>query len=150
MTDQVPVLLGTAGMVDGECFMLDRGMDIVVGRSRSCDVSLRRTAAYLKTPPAQRDGDHDFNTVSRRHLKVTITDNTVSIQDLSTNGTFFNGEPMREPQKVDLAVGPCTVRLGTRESFQLLMLAKDDPRVKNGQVINMATNKSLSESTTTE
>lgn len=150
MTDQVPVLLGTAGMVDGECFMLDRGMDIVVGRSRSCDVSLRRTAAYLKTPPAQRDGDHDFNTVSRRHLKVTITDNTVNIQDLSTNGTFFNGEPMREPQKVDLAVGPCTVRLGTRESFQLLMLAKDDPRVKNGQVINMATSKGLSESTTTE
>ena len=150
MTDQVPVLLGTAGMVDGECFMLDRGMDIVVGRSRSCDVSLRRTAAYLKTPPAQRDGDHDFNTVSRRHLKVIIHDNTVSIQDLSTNGTFFNGEPMREPQKVDLAVGPCTVRLGTRESFQLLMLAKDDPRVKNGQVINMATNKGLSESATTD
>ena len=150
MTDQVPVLLGTAGMVDGECFMLDRGMDIVVGRSRSCDVSLRRTAAYLKTPPAQRDGDHDFNTVSRRHLKVIIHDNTVSIQDLSTNGTFFNGEPMREPQKVDLAVGPCTVRLGTRESFQLLMLAKDDPRVKNGQVINMATNKGLSESAATD
>ena len=150
MTDQVPVLLGTAGMVDGECFMLDRGMDIVVGRSRSCDVSLRRTAAYLKTPPAQRDGDHDFNTVSRRHLKVIIHDNTVSIQDLSTNGTFFNGEPMREPQKVDLAVGPCTVRLGTRESFQLLMLGKDDPRVKNCQVINMATNKGLSESATTD
>ncbi len=150
MTDQVPVLLGTAGMVDGECFMLDRGMDIVVGRSRSCDVSLRRTAAYLKTPPAQRDADHDFNTVSRRHLKVIIHDNTVSIQDLSTNGTFFNGEPMREPQKVDLAVGPCTVRLGTRESFQLLMLAKDDPRVKNGQVINMATNKGLSESAATD
>ena len=150
MTDQVPVLLGTAGMVDGECFMLDRGMDIVVGRSRSCDVSLRRTAAYLKTPPAQRDGDHDFNTVSRRHLKVTITDNTVNIQDLSTNGTFFNGEPMREPQKVDLAVGPCTVRLGTRESFQLLMLGKDDPRVKNCQVINMATNKGLSESAATD
>lgn len=150
MTDQVPVLLGTAGMVDGECFMLERGMDIVVGRSRSCDVSLRRTAAYLKTPPAQRDSDHDFNTVSRRHLKVTISDSTASIQDLSTNGTFFNGEPMREPQKVDLAIGPCTVRLGTRESFQLLMLAKDDPRVKNGQVVNMSTSKGLSESAATE
>lgn len=150
MTDLVPVLLGTAGMVDGECFMLERGMDIVVGRSRSCDVSLRRTAAYLKTPPAQRDGDHDFNTVSRRHLKITITDSTVNIQDLSTNGTFFNGEPMREPQKVDLAVGPCTVRLGTRESFQLLMLAKDDPRMKNCQVVSRSTSKGLSESAATE
>ena len=150
MTDLIPVLLGTAGMVDGECFVLQRLVDVVVGRSRSCDISLRRTTAYLKTPPAQRDSDHDFNTVSRRHLKVQITGSTANIQDLSTNGTFFNGEPMREPQKVDLAVGPCTVRLGTRESFQLLMLARDDPRVKNGQVINMATSKGLSESTTTE
>ncbi len=150
MTDQVPVLLGTAGLVDGECFLLDRGMDIVVGRSRSCDVSLRRTAAYLKTPPNQRDNDHDFNTVSRRHLKITIADSMASIQDLSTNGTFFNGEPMREPQKVDLATGPCTVRLGTRESFQLLLLAKDDPRLKNCQIVSLSTSKGLSESAATE
>jgi pSer/pThr/pTyr-binding forkhead associated (FHA) protein len=150
MTDQVPVLLGTAGMVDGECFMLDRGMDIVVGRSRSCDVSLRRTATYLKTPPAQRDSDHDFNTVSRRHLKVNISGSTASIQDLSTNGTFFNGEPMREPQKVDLVAGPCTIRLGTRESFQLLLLPKDDPRLKHGQVVSLSTSKGLSESAATE
>lgn len=150
MTDQVPVLLGTAGMVDSECFMLDRGIDIVVGRSRSCDISLRRTATYLKTPPAQRDSDHDFNTVSRRHLKITITGNTASIQDLSTNGTFFNGEPMREPQKVDLVAGPCTIRLGTRESFQLLLLPKDDPRLKNCQVVSLANSKGLSESAATE
>ena len=150
MTDQVPVLLGTAGMVDGECFTLDRGMDVVVGRSRSCDVSLRRTATYLKTPPAQRDSDHDFNTVSRRHLKVSISGTTASIQDLSTNGTFFNGEPMREPQKVDLVSGPCTIRLGTRESFQLLLLPKEDPRVKNGQIVSLSTTKGLSESAATE
>ncbi len=150
MADLVPVLLGTAGMVDGECFMLERGVDVVVGRSRSCDISLRRTAAYLKTPPAQRDSDHDFNTVSRRHLKVQITGETASIQDLSTNGTFFNGEPMREPQKVDLVAGPCTVRLGTRESFQLLLLPKDDPRVKNGQAVSLSGTKGLSESSATE
>ena len=150
MADLVPVLLGTAGMVDGECFMLERGVDVVVGRSRSCEISLRRTAAYLKTPPAQRDSDHDFNTVSRRHLKVQIAGETASIQDLSTNGTFFNGEPMREPQKVDLTVGPCTVRLGTRESFQLLLLPKDDPRVKSGQAVSLSGTKGLSESAATE
>jgi pSer/pThr/pTyr-binding forkhead associated (FHA) protein len=150
MTDLIPVLLGTAGMVDGECFVLQRLVDVVVGRSRSCDISLRRTTAYLKTPPAQRDSDHDFNTVSRRHLKVQITDSTAHIQDLSTNGTFFNGEPMREPQKVDLNAGPCTVRLGTRESFQLLLLPADDPRVKNGQAVSLAGSKGLSESIATE
>ncbi len=150
MTDLIPVLLGTAGMVDGECFVLQRLVDVVVGRSRSCDISLRRTTAYLKTPPAQRDSDHDFNTVSRRHLKVQITGSTANIQDLSTNGTFFNGEPMREPQKVDLAAGPCTVRLGTRESFQLLLLPADDPRVKNGQAVSLAGNNGLAESIATE
>jgi pSer/pThr/pTyr-binding forkhead associated (FHA) protein len=131
MAEMVPVLVGTAGMVDGECFVLDKGVDVVVGRSRSCDISLRRTTAYLKTPPAQRDGDHDFNTVSRRHLRIQIAESLASIQDLSTNGTFFNGEPMREPQKIDLSAGACTIRLGTRESFQLVLLAKDDPRIKD-------------------
>lgn len=150
MTDLIPVLLGTAGMVDGECFVLQRLVDVVVGRSRSCDISLRRTTAYLKTPPAQRDSDHDFNTVSRRHLKVQITGSTANIQDLSTNGTFFNGEPMREPQKVDLTAGPCTVRLGTRESFQLLLLPADDPRVKNGQAVSLAGHNGLAESIATE
>ena len=150
MTDLIPVLLGTAGMVDGECFVLQRLVDVVIGRSRSCDISLRRTTAYLKTPPAQRDSDHDFNTVSRRHLKVQITGSTANIQDLSTNGTFFNGEPMREPQKVDLTTGPCTVRLGTRESFQLLLLPADDPRVKNGQAVSLTGDKGLAESIATE
>jgi pSer/pThr/pTyr-binding forkhead associated (FHA) protein len=150
MSDQVPVLLGTAGMVDGEFFILEPGTDIVVGRSRSCDVSLRRTTAYLKTPPAQRDNDHDFNTVSRRHLKITISKSLANIQDLSTNGTFFNGEPMREPHKVDLAAGPCTVRLGTRESFQLLLMPKDDPRLKNAQVVTHNSGKDLSDSLATE
>ena len=49
-----------------------RGVDVVIGRSRSCDISLRRCAIYLKTPPAQRDNDHDFNTVSRRHCELMI------------------------------------------------------------------------------
>lgn len=131
MPDMVPVLLGTAGMVDGETYLLDRGVDVVIGRSRSCDISLRRCGIYLKTPPAQRDNDHDFNTVSRRHLRIQVADGTASLQDLSTNGTFCNGEPMREPLKVDLGGGSCTIRLGTRESFQLVLLPKDDPRIKD-------------------
>jgi pSer/pThr/pTyr-binding forkhead associated (FHA) protein len=137
MADLVPVLIGTAGLVEGECFLLDTGIDLIVGRSRSCDISLRRTTAYLKTPAAVRDGDHDFNTVSRRHLRVQVSGGNASLQDLSTNGTFFNGEPMREQQQVDLNAGSCTVRLGTRESFQLCLLPKDDPRLKDMQPVSV-------------
>ncbi len=135
----VPVLLGTAGMVDGECFLLENGRDVVVGRSRSCDISLRRTATYLKTPPTQRDADHDLNTVSRRHIRLSVKDQTAHIQDLSTNGSFCNGEPMREPLTIDLSAGPCTLRMGTRESVQLIFLPDDDPRVKNAQPPSVST-----------
>ncbi|MBA3939336.1 MAG: FHA domain-containing protein [Planctomycetes bacterium] len=132
----VPVLVGTAGLVDGECFLLDKGIDVIIGRSRSCDISLRRTTAYLKTPALARDGDHDFNTVSRRHLRIQVTGTVAAINDLSTNGTFFNGEPMREPQRVDLSLGSCNLRLGTRECFQLALLPKDDPRVRDLQPVS--------------
>lgn len=135
MADLVPVLVGTAGLVNGECFVLARDMDLTVGRSRSCDVSLRRIAAYLATPPAERDGDHDFNTVSRRHIRIKVTAEQASVQDLSTNGTFCNGEPLRESRQLDLNKGGCTIRLGTRESFQLVLLPQDDPRVKDLQAI---------------
>ena len=137
MADQVAVLLGTAGLVEGECFLLDQGVDLIIGRSRSCDISLRRTTAYLKTPPAARDGDHDFNTVSRRHVRIQISNAVAAIQDLSTNGTFYNGEPLKDHQKVDLTSGACTLRLGTRESFQLCLLDRSDPRVKDLQPVSV-------------
>ena len=110
MENQVPVLIGTAGMVEGECFLLDQGVDLIIGRSRSCDISLRRTTAYLKTPPAARDSDHDFNTVSRRHLRILVTDASAALQDLSTNGTFYNGDALKDLLTIDLTAGACTIR----------------------------------------
>jgi pSer/pThr/pTyr-binding forkhead associated (FHA) protein len=135
MTEQVPVLIGTAGMVEGECFVLGEGVDITVGRSRSCDVSLRKTSAYLKTPSQVRDNDHDFNTVSRRHIRLHIKDGTAALQDLSSNGTYCNGEQLVQPRKIDLKAGACSVRLGTRETFDLALLPNDDPRVQGLQPI---------------
>jgi pSer/pThr/pTyr-binding forkhead associated (FHA) protein len=136
MADLIPVLVGTAGLVNGECFVLSRDVELTIGRSRACDVSLRRISAYLQTPPADRDNDHDFNTVSRRHVRIKVVASEVTLQDLSTNGSFCNGEQIRESQHLDLNQGGCTVRLGTRESFQLLLLPKDDPRVKDLQPIS--------------
>ncbi len=135
MADLVPVLIGTAGMVEGECFVLGEGSDLTIGRSRSCDVSLRKTSAYLKTPAQVRDNDHDFNTVSRRHLRIHVKDGMVALQDLSSNGTYCNGEQLVQPRKVDLAAGACSIRLGTREAFDLALMPKDDPRVQGLQPV---------------
>jgi pSer/pThr/pTyr-binding forkhead associated (FHA) protein len=137
MANLLPVLIGTAGLVDGEIYRLDVGVDVVVGRSRSCDISLRRTAAYLQTPPLARDSDHDFNTVSRRHVRIQVNAQSASLQDLSTNGTFVDGEPLRETRLITLTSEGTTVRLGTRETFQLLLLPDDDPRVKDLEPVSV-------------
>lgn len=129
MADLVPVLIGTAGFVVGECFVLDEGADIVVGRSRTCDISLRKATAYLNAPPQVRDEDHDFNTVSRRHLRVQVNAGTLKLHDLSTNGSFVNDEPINQTREINLTEGSFSLRLGTRESFRLTRLPQDDPRV---------------------
>ncbi len=133
MAEAIPVLLGTAGFVHGECFVLSDGSDIVIGRSRSCDISLRRAAKYLQAASEQRDGDQDFNTVSRRHLRLQVHESVIRVQDLSTNGTFCNDEPVQQAREVNLANGPFVLRLGTRETFQVILLSRDDPRVANGK-----------------
>lgn len=130
MAEQVPVLIGVAGLVDGEVFPLAEGIEVVIGRSRSCTVSLRRVVNYLNAPQATRDADHDFNTVSRRHLRITMSGTTAAIEDLSTNGTQLNSQPLDGPQQVDLASGGCILRLGTREQFELRLVDHDDPRLE--------------------
>lgn len=137
MADTVPVLIGTAGLVQGESFLLADGVAVVIGRSRSCDISLRRTPGYIKSPPDVRDADHDFNTVSRRHARVEVSGaSKARIEDLSTNGTFVNGEHLSGSIEVNLDGGAmCNLRLGTRESFDLLLLPKDDPRLQGLQAV---------------
>jgi len=129
MAELVPVLIGTSGFVVGECFVLPDGADLVLGRSRSCDISLRRAAAYLQAPSQVRDDDHDFNTVSRRHIRVQVKDTQITVHDLSTNGVFINDEPIQQSRSLDLTSGSYNLRLGTRESFRLTRLPKTDARV---------------------
>ncbi len=138
MADTVPVLIGTAGIVQGESFVLAPGVAVVIGRSRSCDISLRRTAGYLKAPSDSRDIDHDFNTVSRRHARVEVGPGRARIEDLSTNGTFVNGDHLSGSIEIDLANGVCALRLGTRESFDLVLLPADDPRLQGLQAVSPA------------
>lgn len=127
--EQVTALIGTAGMAEGEAYVLATGVEIVIGRSRSCPVSLRRAANYLRAAPGVRDNDHDFNTVSRRHLRIFVAGGKADLEDLSSNGTYIGGEQLTGRTTVDLAQGPCSLRLGTRERFDLLLVDKNDPRI---------------------
>ena len=56
---------------------LDPGQEVVMGRSRSCALTL------------------DADQASRRHAAVRFADGGFCVRDLgSTNGTFLNGEPL--------------------------------------------------------
>lgn len=118
-TEPVPVLVGTAGWVDGELFVLKDGDAVVIGRSRSCDISLRRIVAYLDRSPGERDADHDFNTVSRRHLRLTVSGTTATLEDLSTNGSFCDDQGVEETTEATIGDDGLALRLGTRETFRL-------------------------------
>jgi pSer/pThr/pTyr-binding forkhead associated (FHA) protein len=57
---------------------LDPGREVVIGRSRSCELTLQVAEA------------------SRRHAAVRFESEHFRVRDLgSTNGTFLNGEPLR-------------------------------------------------------
>ncbi len=130
MADPVPALFGTAGIVAGETWVLPRGQEISIGRSRSCAVSLRRASKYIAAAGESRDDDHDFNTVSRCHVKLTVAaDGSASIEDLSSNGTLLAGQALAGPATVDLRNGPVELRLGTRETLTLELLSPDDSRI---------------------
>jgi pSer/pThr/pTyr-binding forkhead associated (FHA) protein len=84
---------GSGKLLAGVRRVLDPGDSIVVGRSRSCDISLRRSRGFQAHPDPERllDSD-DFRRVSRVHCEISFAkDGTVEIRDLSRNGTEVDG-----------------------------------------------------------
>ncbi|MCU0725009.1 MAG: FHA domain-containing protein [Planctomycetes bacterium] len=110
---------------DGKGGRGDRlGQSIVVGRSRSCDVSTRKSKRFRKASEEEQRAilaARSFLRVSRQHVKITwISRETVEIEDLSRNGTFVDGGrvdrlnlPLPGPDGVE-------IRLAEVEKFRLL------------------------------
>jgi pSer/pThr/pTyr-binding forkhead associated (FHA) protein len=84
---------GHGGLLAGVDLSLTPGQTLVVGRSRSCDVSLRRTDRFL----ARRDAEdllasREFNRISRIHCEIEFRkDGQLQVRDLSRNGTLVDG-----------------------------------------------------------
>ncbi|MBN1666878.1 MAG: FHA domain-containing protein [Anaerolineales bacterium] len=74
-SDEIPVLVGYQGQLDGQRWMLKGSL--VIGRDPDCDISI---------PNRQ---------VSRRHARISVTPGGVTIEDLgSKNGTHCNGHSL--------------------------------------------------------
>ncbi len=118
------VLKGVAGIVKDESFTIETGQDVIVGRSRSCEVSIKSCRAYSMMEPEARDKDEGLLTVSRKHLRIRfVQPDAVEVEDLSSNGTFLDGKKVEKITIKDLATKPYEIRLGRRETFRMEIVA---------------------------
>lgn len=114
------VLVGSEGLVEGEVFQINPGESVVLGRSRSCDISLRKCFKYLALDPDDRKDDRHFQTVSRRHLRLTFKDaDHVEVENMGANGTFIDGTKVDKVIITDIRHQKHELLLGTREKFRL-------------------------------
>lgn len=123
---------GHGGLLAGVARTLEPGETLVIGRSRSCDLSLRGTNAFKKRPDAASLLESkEFNRVSRIHCELVYhADGQVEIRDLSRNGTLVDGVRVGRTHLFRLSGGRATVELidGT---WGKLLLSETDAEPKD-------------------
>ncbi|MHC4660434.1 MAG: FHA domain-containing protein [Planctomycetota bacterium] len=111
---------GTDGFIKDEEFVVHPGGSIIIGRSRSCDISLRNTRRYQAFKGNRETVDLRFRTVSRKHLKLNFNGpNEIEIEDMSSNGTYLDGEKIKHAVIRDLSKREHSVLIGVEERFVL-------------------------------
>jgi pSer/pThr/pTyr-binding forkhead associated (FHA) protein len=110
-------------MLAGEQVLVPLGGSVVVGRSRSCDLSTRKSRAFRQASEAEQRvilAARDFLRVSRRHVRITWRSKTqVEIRDLSRNGTWVNGVRIDRLMLPPPAEDPVEIRLANTETLRL-------------------------------
>ncbi|MEN8151570.1 MAG: FHA domain-containing protein [Planctomycetota bacterium] len=87
-------LTGTEGLLRNDTLVIRLGETVTVGRSRSCDFSMRRSKRFLTASEEEQRrilDERSFNKVSRQHARISfLARGQVEICDLSRNGTFLD------------------------------------------------------------
>ena len=133
MTALVPVLVGLSGLAIDEHFKLGLSADLLVGRSRDCQISFQRFRAWLTLSETERRmRDHFNSAVSRKHLRLITHGSLLTIEDLSSIGTTVDHLPLKGRRSYDLANGSVVLQLGNAEErfrVELLDEAEADRRI---------------------
>jgi hypothetical protein len=138
MPDLIPVLIGSTGLLAGESFLLTGGAEYIVGRSRSCAVSLQRAPRFLALSENDQKTLPHFNSVSRQHLKISIKGVQARLENLSPYGSWCNEKRFDGVHEVTLSTAPVNLRICPSESFNLLLIDKDDSEFALGSTRNMS------------
>lgn len=109
-------LRGKGELGDGSHLGIRIGDTVVLGRSRYCDWSLKRTPAWLRLPDDERTrirGTLAWRATSRRHCRISyLAPDLVDVENLSTNGTFVDGRRIDRLVLTDCREQAHTIRLG--------------------------------------
>ncbi|MEW6027823.1 MAG: FHA domain-containing protein [Planctomycetota bacterium] len=109
------ILKGIKGIAQDEVFYINYGQVVTIGRQPSCEISYRNFKHYPKD-----DTKEYMLNISREHVRIAFyNSHAVQIKDLSSNGTFINGKPIRKIFITDIADKIFELRLGPTETFIL-------------------------------
>jgi pSer/pThr/pTyr-binding forkhead associated (FHA) protein len=115
-------LRGTGGLLAGEVRRVRLGETVIVGRSRHCGFSLKKTKAFLLAEdrePLLRDPG--FRKVSRQHVRISFVNRgMVEIENLSRNGVRVDGKRIDRLVLLDVAERPHRVDLGGGNEFEMV------------------------------
>lgn len=117
-------LAGRDGLTEGESVKLCLGETVVVGRSRTCDLSLKKTLRYLcdDAERARIRASLPYRATSRRHVRLTyLSPDVVEVENLSRNGTLVDGFRVDRVLLHDVRTATHEIRLG--EHGDVLVLA---------------------------
>jgi hypothetical protein len=119
-----PVLIGLSGLATGEVFKLGPAADVLMGRSRECQISFQRFRAWLALSEIERRlRDHFNSAVSRKHLRLITHGSVLTAENLSSTGTMIDQVALEGRQSYDLTRGHLLVRLGSAEErFRIELL----------------------------
>jgi len=135
-----PVIIGLSGLATGEVFKLGPAADLLMGRSRECQISFQRFRAWLALSEIERRlRDHFNSAVSRKHLRLLTHGGVLTAENLSSTGTMIDQVALEGRQSYDLTRGPLLIRLGSAEErfrVELMEEAEVDRRVADLPVID--------------
>lgn len=119
--DPVLVVRGLKGFLAGEERQLYPGESLVIGRSRSADLSLRAARRFVMREDREQVMESEaFLSVSRMHARIEyLHPGLVEVKDLSSNGTFVDGRRIDCVALTDFADGGHVVTLGASERVLL-------------------------------
>ncbi len=119
----VPTLIGVGGPFEGEAVPLEPFRPYIVGRSRSADISVRRSEKYRLQSDAERDADTAAKTISARHFQITFYNmRSIEVKNLSVNGTRLDDKPIGDAVIItDIGKRPHVITFGMDGKFKLQM-----------------------------